>query len=114
MNYTPPTTPALSLVAPLNATPLASPQARLLCAAQAKLLDEQVPQLIRLTAFLRLSCAALDTPGAYAQLQRALYQSNPQWMNTCEVSNTGRLHSTDLAIQALLTPILQLHSSSDE
>jgi|GEM_PF-4432772 len=99
-------TSSLSLI-PAAVVP--SPSPTLLAAAQRKLLDAQVPQLLRLTAFLRLSCAALDTPGAYSRLLQSLYQTHPEWMKTCEITGEGTLYSTEPAIQQLLAPVLQLH-----
>lgn len=81
-----------------------------LAAARQKLLAPHVPALLRMTAFLRLSCTALDTPGAYPQLMQALAQHDKEWWKACTVSPDGVLSSSDPEIYWLLEPVLQLHT----
>ena len=81
-----------------------------LAAARQKLIAPHVPALLRITAFLRLSCATLDTPGAYPQLMQALAQYNKEWWTACDISPDGMLYSLDPEIYWLLEPVLQLHA----
>ncbi len=85
---------------------------RLLAAARAKLLAPHVPALLRMTAFLRISYSAQGEANAYSQLMQALSQHHPEWWTTCEVTASQVLYSHNPEIQALLTPIVTLHSST--
>lgn len=84
---------------------------RLLTAARQKLLAPHDQPLLQMTAFLRLSCAALEQPGAYPRLMQALFDHNSEWWKACEVTPEGTLQSSDPEIQMQLAAVLQLHSS---
>jgi len=84
---------------------------RLLMAARQKLLVPHGSPLLRMTTFLRLSCAALEQSGAYPRLMQALFDHNSEWWKTCEVMPEGTLQSSDPEIQMHLAAVLQLHSS---
>jgi len=92
--------------------PPANRTQQLLESARQKLLAPHVSPLLRMTAFLRISCAALEEPGAYSQLMQALFQHDREWWKTCEVTPEGMLSSSDPEIQWLLERVLKLHSSS--
>lgn len=83
---------------------------QVLVSARQKLLASHVPALLRMTAFLRLSCTALGTQGAYPQLMEALFRYDKEWWKACEVLPDGVLCSSDPGIYWLLEPILQLHT----
>lgn len=83
----------------------------LLEAARQKLLASHVSPLLRMTAFLRISCAALEEAGAYSQLMQALFQHDREWWKTCEITPEGILSSSDPEIQWLLEKVLKLHSN---
>jgi hypothetical protein len=91
--------------------PSPRPQERLLQSARQKLLAPHVPPLLRITAFLRLSCLALEVPGAYSQLMQALSNHDPEWQHTCDILPAGTLKSTDPQVQHHLAAILRLHSN---
>jgi hypothetical protein len=82
---------------------------RLLQSARQKLLAAHVPLRLRITAFLRLSCLALEGSGTYSHLMQTLLEQNPDWWSTCDVLPTGTLKSTDAKVQKQLRCILQLH-----
>lgn len=81
---------------------------KLLESARQKLLITDLPQLLRVTAFIRLSCLTLDEPGAYSKLMQQLSCYKEWWM-TCEVTATGTLKSENPKINLLLEPINLLH-----
>lgn len=95
-----------NITAPSNQAP------QLLELAKQKLLAPNVPMVMRITAFLRLSCLALGEAGCYSQLMQTLFNHNPEWWKTCEVTSDGLLISSDLEVQKLLSVVLQLHSQS--
>ncbi len=80
----------------------------LLVAAQQKLHANDMPKLLRFTAFLRLSCLTLNQPGTFADLLQQL-SCYPSWWLTCEVTSAGTLKSSQAAICALLEPVNRLH-----
>jgi hypothetical protein len=84
---------------------------RLLTVARQKLLVPHGSPLLQMTAFLRLSCAALEQPGAYQRLIQALFDHNSEWWKTCEVMPEGTLQSSDPEIQMYLAEVLHLHFS---
>ncbi|PSB34133.1 hypothetical protein [Stenomitos frigidus] len=106
----------MQLITPLKtaaqSTPSKQAQPRLEAARQ-KLLAPHVPPLLRMTAFLRLSCSTLEAPGAYSQLMQALFSHHPTWWQTCEVTAAGALQSSDPEIQLLLAVVSQLHAPQD-
>ncbi len=77
-------------------------------AAREKLLAANVPQLLRVTGFLRLSCLTLEEPGAYSELLQKLCEY-PCWWTLCDVTPAGTLESTNPQISRLLAPINALH-----
>ncbi len=95
----------------MTIAPQSQPTQQRLAAARQKLSAPHVPALLRITAFLRLSCTALDTPGTYPQLLQALAQYDKDWWQACEISPDGLLCSADPEISWLLAPVLQLHTS---
>jgi hypothetical protein len=66
--------------------------------------------MLRMTAFLRLSCLTLHQPGAYSTLMQTLC-SHQDWWITCEATPGGTLTSSDPEINRLLEPINRLHQS---
>jgi hypothetical protein len=81
---------------------------QLLESARQKLLRNDVPPLLRVTAFLRISCLAVDEPGAYAKLMQQLC-SHQAWWTTCTASSDGTLKSSNPEINLLLASINRLH-----
>lgn len=78
--------------------------------ARQKLLAGDVPMQLRAVAYIRLSCAALESKGfMYASLMRVLFTYNPGWWKTCGVTTTGILRSSDPLLNELLSPITELH-----
>ena len=80
----------------------------LLTAARQKLVTPDLPQVLRMSAFLRLTCLTLEESGAYTQLMQQLFEY-PQWWLTCKVTPVGTLHSSNPNINRLLEPINHLH-----
>lgn len=99
--------------------------ARNLSLVRKKNLMVDVPLKIRLSSYLRVSCAIIqriDFNGLdinllekdkqryqYSNLFRQLCCLNLQWWNTCQVSKEGSVISNDKAIATLLHPLYQLH-----
>lgn len=81
---------------------------QLLESARQKLLATDTPKLLRITSFLRLSCLALDEPGAYSKLLQQLCSHRAWWL-TCTVTVAGTLKSSHPEIDHLLTPLNRLH-----
>jgi len=81
---------------------------QLLKSAQQKLVMADVPPLLRMTAFLRLSCLALNDSIAYSVLLQKLC-CHQNWWLTCEVTSAGTLHSSNAEVNLLLAPINRLH-----
>lgn len=78
--------------------------------ARKTLQTEHIPFLLRVTYYLRISCNRLAGEGIrYSELLKALFQCNPNWLMTCEVTPSGELKSDDPEIHQLLMPIEQLH-----
>lgn len=96
----------------MTTSPPSKQTQQLLASARQKLLAPHVPALLRITAFLRLSCAALGTDGAYPQLMQALFRYDKEWWKACEVSPDGVLCSSDPEIYWLLEPVLQLYTQT--
>lgn len=90
---------------------LSARREQLLYTARQKLLAADVPFLLRVTAFLRLSCLALGYPETYPRLMQGLCDHNPEWWHTCDVTATGVLESADPEIQQRLAIVLQAHST---
>ncbi len=80
----------------------------LLAFARHRLLATDLPQILRVTAFLRLSCSVLDDPEAYSHLLEQL-AAYPGWWLTCSVTPATTLTSSDPAIADLFAPINHLH-----
>lgn len=80
----------------------------LLAFARHRLLATDLPHILRVTAFLRLTCSTTNDPDAYAQLLEQL-AAHPGWWLTCAVTPANTLTSSDPAIAHLFTPINQLH-----
>lgn len=77
-----------------------------------KLLATDVPLSLRVSYYLRVSCANLASDDIrYSTLLKALYTENVRWMETCSVSMLGTLESSDRTISALLSPITALHQA---
>jgi hypothetical protein len=89
----------------------ANHQERILQIARQKLLASHVSPILRITAFLRLSCLALEGSGNYSQLMRSLFDYDPDWWRTCDITPTGELISTDVEVQQRLALVLRLHSA---
>ncbi|MDX2228092.1 MAG: hypothetical protein NW220_00550 [Leptolyngbyaceae cyanobacterium bins.349] len=81
---------------------------RLLESAKQKLVMANVPPLLRMTAFLRLSCLALNGSITYSILLQKLCRHQNWWM-TCNVTPEGTLKSSNAEINLLLAPINWLH-----
>lgn len=81
-------------------------------AAQQKLNATDVPFELRVVAYLRLSCSVLKPTGmSYTGLLQALSHHNREWLNTCQITKTGVLKSSDRMINELLKPIKELHQT---
>jgi hypothetical protein len=81
---------------------------KLLESARQKLVTADIPQMLRITAFLRISCLTLDEPGAYFNLMQKLC-SHKEWWMTCKVTAAETLTSSNPEINLLLEPINLLH-----
>jgi hypothetical protein len=82
-------------------------------AAQQKLNAANVPFELRVVAYLRLSCSVLKPTGiSYTGLLQALSHHNREWLNTCKITKTGVLKSSDRMIDELLKPIKVLHQTN--
>lgn len=81
----------------------------LLFAAQTKLFAENVPALLRISAFLRLSCLAMPEPGQYSKLMKALFEQDGEWYESCSITEAELILSSNPKIHQMLIPILQLH-----
>lgn len=83
-----------------------------LTTARQKLQLTDVPFPLRVSYYLRISCLALNSSRVrYSRLMAALYTQNPAWLETCTVTSTGRLQSSDRTINTLLRPITALHQT---
>lgn len=78
-------------------------------AARAKLLASDVPILLRIAGFIRLSCRALENDSGYAQMLQILSECHSEWWKSCDILSDGCLICCDPVIHELLVPILQLH-----
>ena len=78
-------------------------------AARAKLLGSDVPILLRIVGFIRLSCRALEIDSGYAQMLHILSEYDSEWWKSCDILPDGCLICWDPVIHELLVPILQLH-----
>jgi len=86
------------------------PSSDALAVAREKLQATDVPLILRISYYLRVSCGALEVDGVrYSTLLSNLYAQNPVWLSTCTVTPAGVLGSSDRAITALLKPITALH-----
>jgi hypothetical protein len=78
-------------------------------AARAKLLASDVPILLRVLGFIRLSCRALESEASYAQILHILSVYDSEWWKSCDIRPDGCLLCWDPVVHELLLPILQLH-----
>jgi hypothetical protein len=78
-------------------------------AARAKLLASEVPILLRIVGFIRLSCRALEIDAGYAQMLHILSERDSEWWKSCDIRPDGCLICWDPVIHELLFPILRLH-----
>lgn len=78
-------------------------------AARAKLLASDVPVLLRIAGFIRLSYKALENDSGYAQMLQILSKCYSEWWKSCDIRPDGCLICWDPVIHELLVPILQLH-----
>ncbi len=95
------------------------PICQLLRVAQHRLVDETLPQSLKMVAYVRLCCAAirksqtmgLDThlplnpKTPYLSLLSLLTAYNHEWWNTCSVSPQGHLVCQDSIVRDLLEPL---------
>jgi hypothetical protein len=78
--------------------------------ARQKLQASDVPFQLRVTYYLRVSCLQMDAQGiSYTNLMRALFIHNPEWLQTCKVTEIGSLQSSDRTINQHLSSIEDLH-----
>jgi len=81
-----------------------------LATAREKLQATDVPMILRVSYYLRVSCTALEADGiGYSHLLHHLYAQSPMWLSTCKVTPEGILESSDRPINTLLKPITALH-----
>jgi hypothetical protein len=84
-----------------------------LTVARQKLQTTDVPMLLRVSYYLRISCSMLNSDSIrYSSLMRTLYTENPAWLETCVVTPLGTLQSSHPGINELLKPIIALHQAS--
>lgn len=80
--------------------------------ARQKLQATDVPIVLRVSYYLRLSCSVLDANSScYSQLMKALYIQDPAWLETCMITPLGTLRSSHCRIDELLQPITTLHQT---
>jgi hypothetical protein len=81
---------------------------KLLESARQKLVMKDVPPMLCMIAFLRISCRTVDEPGAYSKMMMQLC-SHKEWWTTCTITSEGTLKSFNPKINLLLAPINLLH-----
>jgi hypothetical protein len=83
-----------------------------LTVARQKLHATDVPMLLRVSYYLRVSCSALNSDHIrYSRLMQALYTEHPTWLDTCVVTPLGTVRSSHRVIDELLKPITALHQA---
>jgi hypothetical protein len=83
-----------------------------LTVARQKLQTTNVPMLLRVSYYLRVSCSALNSDHIrYSRLMQALYTANSAWLDTCVVTSAGTVRSNHPVIDELLKPITALHQA---
>jgi hypothetical protein len=83
-----------------------------LTVARQKLQSTDVPMVLRVSSYLRLSCSALNSDSIrYSRLMQALYTENSAWLDTCVVTSVGTVRSNHPVINELLKPITALHQA---
>jgi hypothetical protein len=81
--------------------------------AKRTLQNTNVPFQIRVDSYVRISCCTLDEQGErYSKLMKALYTYNQEWWRMCQITSSGKLHSTDPIVNQLLHPIEELYQTS--
>ncbi len=120
---TPDTSEAIS---PSTPAPSIVPHPKLaqkLQAAREKLQQPDGPQILKILAYLRISCnlmqkmqpaslqpaSAQDSPLTYLELVKVLVAHDRYWWTYCSINVTGCLRSTDAAIDRRLSPIEEFH-----
>jgi hypothetical protein len=97
--------------------------ARKLKVARAKLQPSDGPQMLKMLAYLRISCNLMqqmqgaplqpsstqDSTPSYAGLVEALVDHDRNWWTHCTISSTGCLRSSDTTIDQLLGIIEEFH-----
>lgn len=92
--------------------------------ARRKLLNEEVPNRLKMVSYLRLSCSAstkhkkinISLDGQTYQgvhfytLLRLLSEHDACWWENCFVAENGTLDSYDSTLHDLLSPLIQLHA----
>ena len=78
-------------------------------ATRGKLLAFDVPVLLRIAGFIRLSCRALESDPGYAQVLQDLSEIDSECWKSCDIRPDGCLVCWDPVIHELLVPILHLH-----
>jgi hypothetical protein len=73
------------------------------------LLASDVPVLLRIAGFIRLSYRALENDSGYAQMLQILSKCYSEWWKSCDIRPDGCLICWDPVVHELLLPILRLH-----
>jgi hypothetical protein len=79
-------------------------------AARGKLLAFDVPVLLRVAGFIRLSCRALERDHGYAQVLQDLSEFDSEWWKSCDIRPDGCLFCWDPVIHELLVPLFAVAS----
>ena len=79
--------------------------------ARQKLQATDVPMLLRVSYYLRISCSKLNSDVRYSSLMQTLHTQHPGWLETCVVTPVGTLRSSHRQVDALLPPIAALHQA---